>query len=424
MNAYSAATLAQINIYPIKSSQGISLPTSMVEPQGLAFDRRFVISDLAGQFITGRTHPKIALIQSKLTMQGLQLNAPNMSELTINYTDFSRHYEDVRVWNDTISAQYCSVVIDTWLSDYLDTPCQLLYFGDNSQRSVKRYENNNNVKLSFADGYPLLAISQASLANLNQKLAFENQVGMAQFRPNLVFKNTTAFAEDGWQKIRIGEVEFEVVKPCSRCIFTTVNPQTAQKHDQQEPLTTLKQYRYDHDKKEVMFGQNLVALNQGMIRVGDKVEVLTTQTARVYVNNLPPTNNTSNSTTTKNVKTTVTKAEKIKPMKKTQHPKKVLANKIVEQASEASKKVNILFDSWDKYVQGNNKQTLLEQGENAGLILAHSCRAGMCGRCKVKLESGEVKQLATDGLTDDEHQQGFILACSCVPKSDVVLSKS
>ena len=424
MNAFSSANLAQLNIYPIKSSQGISLPTSSVEPQGLAFDRRFVISDLSGQFMTGRSHPQIALIQCKLTMQGLQLTAPNMEELTVNYSDFSRHYENVQVWNSTISAQYCSVLIDAWFSEYLDTPCQLLYFGEQSQRHVKRYEYNNNVKLAFADGYPLLAISQASLDDLNQKLSRENKVSMAQFRPNLVFKNTAAFAEDGWKTIRIGEVEFEIVKPCSRCIFTTVNSQTAQKHPQQQPLNTLKQYRFDEQKKEVMFGQNLIARNQGMIRVGDKIEVLATQPAHVYLNNLTPTNSVSNANAVTSVKSTVTKAEKTAPIKKTPPPKKVLANKIADHGKAQPKNINILFDSWDKYVQGNNKQTLLEQGENAGLILAHSCRAGMCGRCKVKLESGDVQQLATDGLTDEEHQQGYILACSCVPQTDVVISKN
>ncbi|PCI62161.1 MAG: oxidoreductase [Gammaproteobacteria bacterium] len=413
--------LSQINIYPIKSSAGISLPTSMVENAGLALDRRFVITDMTGNFITGRTHPKITLIHCKLTMQGLQLNAPNMAELTINYQDFSRHYENVQVWNDTISAQYCSVLIDVWFSEYLDMPCQLLYFGENSQRSVKHYEENTNIKLSFADGYPLLLISHASLDDLNNRLALntasKTEVTMAQFRPNLVINNSLAFAEDSWQRIRIGEVEFEITKPCSRCIFTTVDPQTAQKNSQQEPLNTLKKYRFDTDKKEIMFGQNLVALNQGMIRMGDKIEVLATQTAKVYVDKAP--------LVVFAAKTAVPspKTGSVKVATKKQHPKKILATKIATQTTTL-KKVTILFDSWDKYISGNNQQTLLEQGEKAGLILAHSCRAGMCGRCKVKLESGEVEQLAKDGLTDEEHQQGYILACSCVPKTDVVIQKN
>jgi hypothetical protein len=407
----TSAHLSAINIYPVKSIAGISLPVSRVENTGLAFDRCFVITDLAGMFITGRTHPKIALITCSLTLQGLVLNAPSMPALTVNYQDFSRHYENIQVWNDTISAQYCSVLMDAWISEYLDTPCQIVYFGEDSTRPVKRYENDSNVKLSFADGYPLMVISHASLDDLNQRLSANNQlpVSMAQFRPNLVVNNTAAFAEDGWKKIRIGEVVFEIVKPCSRCIFTTVDPQTAQKHQQQEPLNTLKQYRFDTDKKEVMFGQNLVALNQGMIRVGDKIEVLSTQKANVYIDNMPTLNRPTQSTP--------------EPKVKQLNPKKQLTEKL-STAKKSRKKVNILFDTWDTYVEGNNQQSLLDQGENAGLILAHSCRAGMCGRCKVKLESGEVKQHATDGLTAEEKQQGYILACSCVPISDVVINKA
>jgi len=407
----ASAHLSAINIYPVKSIAGISLPVSMVENSGLAFDRRFVITDLAGMFITGRTQPKITLITCSLTMQGLVLNAPNMPALTVNHQDFSRHYENIQVWDDTISAQYCSVLMDAWISEYLNSPCQIVYFGENSTRPVKRYENDSNVKLSFADGYPLMAISQASLDDLNQRLSASNQlpVSMAQFRPNLVINNTLAFAEDGWKKIRIGEVVFEVAKPCSRCIFTTVNPQTAEKSSNQEPLTTLKKYRFDDLKKEIMFGQNLVALNRGQIRVGDKIEVLSTQQANVYIDNMPALNNPAQSTP--------------EPKIKKLNPKKQLTQKL-NTPKKSRKKVNILFNSWNKSVEGNNQQSLLDQGENAGLILAHSCRAGMCGRCKVKLESGEVEQHAGDGLTAEEKQQGYILACSCVPKSDVVINKS
>ena len=409
----SSAKLSAINIYPIKSTAGISLPASMVENTGLAFDRRFIITDMSGMFITGRTHPKITLIKSTLTMQGVTLNAPNMTALTVNHQDFSSHYENVQVWNDTISAQYCSALIDVWFSEYIGVPCKLAYFGKNSSRQVKHYEHNNKIKLSFADGYPLLLISQGSLNDLNQRLFITTnkqlQISMAQFRPNLVVNNSLAFAEDGWRKIRIGEVEFDIAKPCSRCMFTTVDPQSAEKHNNQEPLTTLKKYRLDNIKKEIMFGQNLVALNQGKIRIGDKVEVLSTQQPTIYVDNIP-----------KNIKNirTATQQEKSK-----QNPKKQLSTKL-KPPKQARKKINIFFDSWDKHIEGNNHQSLLEQGENAGLILAYSCRAGMCGRCKVKLESGEVEQLASDGLTAEEKQQGYILACSCVPKTDVVINKN
>ena len=404
------AVLSQVNIYPIKSSAGINLTESRVEAQGLAFDRRFVLTDLANNFITGRTQPKIALICCQLTLHGLILSAPSMPNLIINYQDFSVHYKNIQLWQDTINAQHCSAVYDVWFSHYLNTPCHLLYFGEKSQRLVKHYQQNDNVKLSFADGYPLMLISQASLDDLNHRLlqtTTNEQVLMSQFRPNLVINNTLPFAEDGWQRIRIGEVDFEIIKPCSRCIFTTIDPKTAEKHRQQQPLATLKKYRTDEDKKEIMFGQNLIALNQGQICVGDHLEIISHQTAKVYVDNM-----------------LLDQKQATSIAAKENHTKKILNEKRTSYKKSVKKKVTILFDSWDKYIIGNNQQTLLEQGEAAGLILAYSCRAGLCGRCKVKLESGEVEQLATDGLDENEKQQGYILACSCVPKTNVVINKS
>jgi hypothetical protein len=375
--------ITEISIYPIKSTAGIQLSTSFIDDYGLAFDRRFVVSDLHGQFITARTEPKLCLISSCLTPSGLHLNAPNMPALTIDIAALSNQTENVQVWRDNIQAQATNETCSQWLSDYLQKPCKLLYFGKDAFRLVK----NRVEQVAFADGYPLLLISEASLIDLNQHCS--SKVSMRQFRPNLVVNGSEPFIEDTWKTIRIGEVMFEVVKPCSRCIFTTIDPKTAEKHQTQEPLATLQQYRQD-DNGEVMFGQNLVPLNQGKITVNDTVEVIATQKKAVYSNKLS---------------------------------KPVIANESVPPASNKKKKVNILFDAWDKNVIGNNQQTILEQGEAAGLILPYSCRAGMCGRCKVKLESGDVSQLATDGLSDEDKRQGYILACSCIPQSDVVINR-
>jgi hypothetical protein len=209
---------------------------------------------------------------------------------------------------------------------------------------------------------------------------------MNQFRPNLVIDNCEAFAEDTWSHIRIGEVEFELSKPCSRCIFTTIDPNTAEKHPLQEPLASLKAYRQASEgdlKGEVLFGQNLIPLNQGQIKTTDIVTIIKKKPPPIF------------------------SLSKIIP---------------VQQTTRATtKRININFDSWHKVHKGNNQQTLLEQGEEAGLILPYSCRAGMCGRCKVKLVNGEVEQLATDGLSDEEIAQGYILICSCIPKTEVTL---
>ena len=378
----SQAILQNIHVYPIKSSAGIELSNSWVGEHGLAMDRRFVIASPDGEFITARTQPTLCLIQANITATGLIVTAPNMPPLIIDYHALLASYVDVRVWNDIISAQQCTDDINQWFSQYLQRPCQLLFFGTASERFVK----NKNSQVGFADGYPLLLISQASLDSLNSRYSSEdNAISMTQFRPNIVVDDCDAFAEDTWQHIRIGDVEFELTKPCSRCIFTTVDPLTAQKHPQQEPLKTLKNYR-QLANGDILFGQNLVALNQGQIKQGDSVEVLKRQTAPTFS----------------------------------------IPNKPVEKAmpkdSVKKSKPSLTFSSFNKTFTGNNSETLLEQGENAGLILPYSCRGGMCGSCKVKLEQGQVQQYCSDGLSNEEQLQGYVLSCSCTPLTDVVIS--
>ena len=276
----SILQLSQINIHPIKSCSSISLSSATVDQLGLIGDRRFVLVDEQGLFITGRTYPQLTLIMIKQTAQGLTLNAPNMPNLLINFSKFSSNYKKIQVWNDLINAQHCAEAYDRWFSQFLSTPCQLMYFGEKSQRLVKDY----NDEVAFADGYPLLLISQASLDDLNHKLKQQqlSPITMSQFRTNLVIANGEAYQEDSWRHIRIGEAEFEVVKPCSRCVFTTVDPKTGEKHSEMQPLKTLRQYRASRHKKGIMFGQNLITIKQGTIKLNDTIEVLSTQTAEIY----------------------------------------------------------------------------------------------------------------------------------------------
>jgi len=381
-------SVQSLHIYPIKSTAGISLSNSWIDDFGLSFDRRFVLADLTGQFITARTQPKLCLIQSHLTPQGLVLTAPNMPILAINFTNFSEQYHQVTVWKDQINSLYCHQMYDKWFSEYLNLPCQLHYFSEKSSRAVK----NSESQVGFADGYPLLLISQASLDDLNTRMSGHN-VTMDQFRPNIVIDDTQAFAEDTWQRIKIGDVEFEIAKPCSRCIFTTIDPKNAKKHTEQQPLATLKQYR-QVESGDVMFGQNLIALNKGQIKQGDKVTILSKKTPPVFVT----------AKATSDIDTSSISA-------------------LTSASSQVPKKVKITFDSWNKTHQGNTEEPILDQGESAGLILPYSCRGGMCGRCKIKLKSGDVKQLADDGLTDKDKAEGYVLACSAIPQSDLVLAK-
>lgn len=375
-------TVTNLHIYPIKSTMGINLSHAKIDALGLAFDRRFVISDNSGQFITARTEPSLCLVTTKLTKEGIILSAPNMPTLSLKYENFSKNYKNVCVWGDEIASQLCSKEANLWFTSYLQRPCQLLYFGEASFRE-KKEDNNNSREIAFADGYPVLLISQASLDDLNQRLSANNQkeVSMAQFRPNIVVDHCLPFAEDGWQYIKIGEVEFKVSKPCERCIFTTVNPENGLKDTQQQPLSTLKSYRQTSNG-EVLFGQNLIPLTSGHIKKGDKLSVSQSQQ--------PPVFNQSNI-------------------------------KVAKQAVNKNKAITINFETWNKIYSADNQKTILEHGEAAGLIIPSSCRAGMCGRCKAKLISGEVTQLADEGLTIEEKQEGYILCCSSTAQSNVVL---
>ena len=391
--------VSSIHIYPIKSIAGITLPEASVEEIGLAFDRRFIVSDLSGEFITARTEPKLCLVKATLLAQGIELLAPNMPKLTLLYDEFNDEYNEVSVWGDVVAGQLCSNKANQWFSEYLQRPYKLLFFGDHSLRERKPNTNNAR-KLAFSDGYPILLISQASLDNLNEKLLSKQQssISMAQFRPNIVVDNCLPFAEDGWQHISIGEVEFKVSKPCERCIFTTINPSSGEVNAQQEPLRTLKSYRQSQNG-EVLFGQNLIALNSGNIYQGDKLTVLGKKSPPIFeVNN---------------------------PVDKTQASQVDNQNNNVIATSK--KKFSVFFEKWNKTFQssspkGNDKaKTILENGEEAGLILPYSCRAGMCGRCKAKLISGEVVKSSTDGLTEQERKEGYILCCNTVAISDVVI---
>ncbi|QDP02462.1 MOSC domain-containing protein [Thalassotalea sp. PS06] len=257
-------------VYPIKSAKGVRIEHSNVQECGLAFDRHFLVTDTQGKFITGRSKAKMVLIETHLHANGILLEAPGMGRLVLQHLDFTDTYDQVQVWNDKFKGQHCSESADKWLSQYLGVDCRLYYFGPNSVRHV----TDTTHPVSFADGYPILLLSQASLRDLNQRAT--QPIVMEQFRPNIVVDRCSPYAEDTWHKIRIGDVEFLVSKPCSRCVFTTVDPITGKRSETKEPLATLNQYRCGDDG-QIYFGQNLIPLNSGHINIGDQVEILSSQ---------------------------------------------------------------------------------------------------------------------------------------------------
>jgi len=262
-------TLSEINIYPIKSLSGISLQSSEVEDRGLKYDRRWVLVDDTNTFFTQRDFPEMALIRVVIENDGLLLKQKqkNIEPLKIPFTFDHSIKDKVVIWDDTVEGEFYDKPIDEWFSDILGIKCHLVKMPESTKRIVdETYAKNKTV--SFADAYPFMIIGQASLDDLNSRM--ETPLPMNRFRTNFVFTGGKPFEEDHWKKFKIGEVKFEAVKPCARCVITTTNQETAERLP--EPLLTLSKFRKVENK--VMFGMNLVCHSTGNIKVGQKIEVL------------------------------------------------------------------------------------------------------------------------------------------------------
>lgn len=260
-------TIQDIFIYPIKSLGGIRLNEAKVEERGFQFDRRWMLLDPQGVFITQRTHTQMALLQVELGETGLIVFDKRNPEdkLQIPYNLISDQVIEVEIWDDRVIANIVDPRLDTWFSEKLGMACHLVIMPESTQRKVSPKYAVNDESVSFADGMPYLILGQESLNDLNSRL--EKTVPMDRFRPNIVFFGGQAYAEDSWKKIRIGAVGFQLVKPCARCVLTTIDQETGFKG--KEPLKTLAGYRTIGNK--VYFAQNMVALESGTIRIGDQI---------------------------------------------------------------------------------------------------------------------------------------------------------
>lgn len=271
-------TVSELYVYPIKSCRGNLETQVKVQFEGIAGDRRFTLINKQGKAVTGRTHPKLTKLVVSVVDVGIEVTAPDGKSLTLAYEDFSDSYLTTKVWNSVSNGQHCGDEADKWFSDYLGYDCQLVFWSDKTDRQIADYEQ----QVSFADGYPLLLIGEQSLAELNNRAT--NVHSMSQFRTNIVVSGTDAFAEDNWHKIRIGEVEFLVHRPCSRCKFTQLDLATGKPHAGGEPLSVLNTFRKGQDGK-AYFGQNIIPLNEGIIKTTDEVIVLETKQGEVYPDN-------------------------------------------------------------------------------------------------------------------------------------------
>ncbi len=261
-------TLNEIWIYPIKSLAGIRLQQAYVKQKGLEYDRRFMLVDEGGRFLTQREHPHMALfnvfiandqltIESKISKQSLAMELiPTRGEPL-----------SVQIWDDEVEALEVNPVYSKWFSQELKINCKLIYFPEKNRRDVDPRYASANEQVSLADAYPCLIIGQSSLDDLNNRM--EVPLPMKRFRPNFVFTGGAPFEEDDWKTFKIGKNRFSAVKLCARCVLTTVDPETGIKG--KEPLVTLATYRKRENK--ILFGQNLLPIDYDEVREGDEIEL-------------------------------------------------------------------------------------------------------------------------------------------------------
>ena len=244
-------TLSGLYVYPIKSCAGISLESAELGATGLRHDRRWMLVDETGEFMSQRAHPRMALISTRLSDGHLIVSAPGMPDLEIPLHQENGDSIDVRVWGDTNRGALVGKEADRWFGEFLTFPCRLVHKPDDDPRLVDSSFAESGDQVGFADGFAFLLISEASLEDLNDRL--EDPLPMNRFRPNFVVRGCEPYAEDGWSRLRIGDVPFRVAEACPRCAITTVDQETGTRG--KEPLRTLATYRkFDG---EVFFGRNL-----------------------------------------------------------------------------------------------------------------------------------------------------------------------
>jgi len=267
--------LSTIHTFPLKSGAALTHDAAQVETRGLHNDRRWMVIDADSAFVTARKQPRLTLIRAQPRSDGgVDLAAPGGAGLSVAAPPPDGARVATAVWGVGITPLLADDAAHAWISAWLGAPHRLVHMDAACERRLRwQYDGKYGTdadQVSLADGFPLLLISQAALDHLNDKLA--QPVPMLRFRPNLVVTGTTPHAEDAWRRVRIGELEFEVAKSCTRCVLTTVDFTRGAFDPSGEPLKTLIGYR--RRDGGVQFGQNLIPRRLGTLKVGDELEVL------------------------------------------------------------------------------------------------------------------------------------------------------
>lgn len=262
----STVRISEIWIYPIKSMGGIQLTKSKVMEKGLEYDRRLMLVDESGKFMTQRTTPEMALFKLSMVDGFIIVQYKiNPDSLRVPFGSYQPTPTRVSIWDDSVEANEVSPESSKWFSDKLNRKCKLVFFPEGNKRPVDSNYASGNEQVSLADGYPYLIIGQATLEELNSRL--KEPIPINRFRPNFVFTGSKAYEEDSWKNFSIGTNRFTGVKNCSRCVLITVDQETGKKGV--EPLQTLSTYR--KRGSNVYLGQNLLAVDHEQVAVGDVI---------------------------------------------------------------------------------------------------------------------------------------------------------
>ncbi len=265
--------LSEIFIYPVKSLGGIRVDKAEVTDRGLQYDRRWMLIDENNRFISQREFPQLALFEVAIKDDNLVITDKKSGKiLTLSHAQIHSNTPtiNVTVWDDEVAAIEVGQLANDFFTDALGMPARLVYMQDESHRKTDaNYSLKGDEITSFSDGYPILIIGQSALDDLNNRLA--EPITINRFRPNFVFTGGIEFEEDEWHEFTIGGIRFFGVKPCARCVMTTIDPQTGEKKGK-EPLLTLNRYRKAGNK--ILFGQNVLISQLGKVSVGDSIEVI------------------------------------------------------------------------------------------------------------------------------------------------------
>jgi uncharacterized protein len=279
--------VSELYVYPLKSCQGIELQQAQVATKGFLWDREMMLVSGSGKFITQRQFPQLAKVKVEIIESNINLRIEDETLTPITFTPtLTGNLIEVEIWRDRLLAIDQGDAVAQWFQQLLNLEpnkvCRLVRQSPEHLRLLEsKYASNQEKSLTFADNYPIMLTASASLIELNQRIVEIHQqakqaIPMNRFRPNIVVETTEPFVEDTWSVIQIGEIRFTVVKPCSRCIITTIDQQQGAKNQLKEPLNTLGTFR-QLSEQGVMFGENMIPQNEGTIKVGDRLEVLQTR---------------------------------------------------------------------------------------------------------------------------------------------------